>query len=171
MAGSKHRNHFARNKGIPEMHKINAAEKLTRVACEKYDSCREDRQLRREILSLHHTTDLARSKAKELKKVILEGEQENLSPRGKQWVADEGAPSQLGKTIWNDIIGVDNLEIPSTSFMKKVVQAAKKNDYKQLMKKILDSLQEKRDQFCEGIYSTLKEARNKLYTMMTEIIV
>ena len=120
MAGSKHRNHFARNKGIPEMHKINAAEKLTRVACEKYDSCREDRQLRREILSLHHTTDLARSKAKELKKVILEGEQENLSPRGKQWVADEGAPSQLGKTIWNDIIGEDDLGIPSTSFMERV---------------------------------------------------
>ena len=42
------------------MHKINAAEKLPRVANEKYDSCREDRQLRREILSLHHTTDLAR---------------------------------------------------------------------------------------------------------------
>ena len=79
------------------MHKINAAEKLTRVACEKYDSCREDRQLRREILSLHHTTDLARSKAKELRQVILEGEQENLSPRGKQWVADEAAPSQLVK--------------------------------------------------------------------------
>ena len=122
------------------MHKINAAEKLTRVVNEKYDSCLEDRQLRREILSLHHTIDLAKSKAKELRQVILEGEQENLSPRGKQRVADEGAPSQLGKTIWNDIIGGDNLEIPSTSFMKKVEQAVTKTDYKQLMKKILDSL-------------------------------
>ena len=55
--------------------------------------------------------------------------------------------------------------------MKKVEQAVTKTDYKQLMKKILDSLQEKRGQFCENTYSTLKEARNELYIMMTEIIV
>ena len=102
------------------MHKINAAEKLTRVVNEKYDSCLEDRQLRREILSLHHTIELAKSKAKELRQVILEEEQENPSPKGKQQVADEGAPRQLGDTIWSDILGSDNLEIPSTSFMKKV---------------------------------------------------
>ena len=55
--------------------------------------------------------------------------------------------------------------------MEKVKQAVTKNDYQQLMKKILDSLQDKKDQFCEGTYSTLKEARSELYTMMTEIIV
>ena len=106
------------------MHKINAAEKLTKVVNEKYDSCLEDRQLRREILSLHHTIELAKSKAKELRLVILE-EQENPSPKGKQQVADEGTPGQLGTTIWNDILGSDTLELPSTSFMKKVKQAVK----------------------------------------------
>ena len=121
------------------MHKINAAEKLTKVVNEKYDSCLEDRQLRREILSLHHTIELANSKAKELRLVILE-EQENPSPKGKQQVADEGTPGQLGTTIWNDILGSDTLEIPSTSFMKKVEQAVKEADYKQLMEKVLDSL-------------------------------
>ena len=55
--------------------------------------------------------------------------------------------------------------------MKKVEQAVTETDYKQLMKKILDSLQEKRGQFCKSTYSTLKEARNELYIMMTEIIV
>ena len=65
----------------------------------------------------------------------MEGEQENPSPRGKQQVADEGTPRQLGDTIWNDILGSDNLEIPSTSFMKKVEQAVTETDYKQLMKK------------------------------------
>ena len=87
--------------------------------------------------------DLTKSKAKELRQVILEKEHEIPSPRGRQWVADERAPSQLGKTIRNDIIGGNNIEIPSTSFMKKVEQAVTKTDYKQLMKKILDSLQEK----------------------------
>ena len=55
--------------------------------------------------------------------------------------------------------------------MEKVEQAVTKNDYQQLMKKILDSLQDKKDQFCKGTYPTLKEARSELYTMMTEIIV
>ena len=36
---------------------------------------------------------------------------------------DERAPSQLGKTIWNDIIGEDDLEIPITGIMEKVEQA------------------------------------------------
>ena len=39
------------------------------------------------------------------------------------------------------------------------------------MKKILDSLQDKKDQFCKGTYPTFKEARSELYTMMMEIIV
>ena len=124
------------------MHKINAAEKLTKVVNEKYDSCLEDRQLRREILSLHHTIELAKSKAKELRLVILE-EQENPSPKSEQQVADERTPGQLGTTIWNDILGSDTLELPSTSFMKKVKQAVKEADYKQLMEKVLDSLQKK----------------------------
>ena len=37
------------------------------------------------------------------------------------------------------------------------------------MKKIIDSLQDKKDQFCKGTYPTLIEARIELYIMMTEI--
>ena len=55
--------------------------------------------------------------------------------------------------------------------MEKVKQAVTKNDYQQLMKKILDSLQDKKDQFCKGTYPTLKEARSELYTMIMEIII
>ena len=90
--------------------------------------------------SSHHWA--CKVKAKELRLVILE-EQENPSPKGKQQVADEGTPGQLGTTIWNDILGSDTLELPSTSFMKKVEQAVKEADYKQLMEKVLDSLQKK----------------------------
>ena len=89
---------------------------------------------------------------------MLNEEEENQITRGRKSDFAERVPSQLGRTIWDDIIGKDNLEIPSTGFMEKVEQAVTKNDYQQLMKKILDSLQEKRDQFCEGTYSTLKEA-------------
>ena len=55
--------------------------------------------------------------------------------------------------------------------MEKVKQAVTKSDYQQLMKEILNELQDKKDQFCKSIYSTLKEATNELYTMLTEIIV
>ena len=102
---------------------------------------------------------------------MLDEEKEIQIPRSRQWDSAERAPSQLGRTIWDDIIGKDNLEIPSTGFMEKVEQAVTKNDYQQKMKKILDSLQDKKDQFCKGTYFTLKEARSELYTMMMEIIV
>ena len=80
-------------------YKIKAAEKLTGVVNEKYDSCLEDRQLRREILSLQHTINLAKSKAKEMKQVILDKEQEIQIPRGRQWDSAERVPSQLGRTV------------------------------------------------------------------------
>ena len=68
----------------------------------------------------------------------------NQITRGRKSDFAERAPSQLGRTIWEDVIGGDNLELPSTGFMGKVKQAVTKNDYQQLMKEILDSLQEKR---------------------------
>ena len=53
-------------------YKINAAEKLTGVINDKYNSCLKDRLIRREVLSLQYTIDLANSKARELKQVILD---------------------------------------------------------------------------------------------------
>ena len=102
---------------------------------------------------------------------MLNEEEENQITRGRQREFAKRAPIQLGRTVWDDVFGEDNLELPSTGFMEKVKQAVTKNDYQQLMKEILNELQDKRDQFCKSTYPTLKEARNELYTMMTEIIV
>ena len=101
-------------------YKINAAEKLTGVVNNKYISCLKDRLIRKEVQNLQYTIKLANSKAKELEQAMLDKEQEIQIPRGRQWDSAERAPSQLGKTIWDDIIGKDNLEIPSTGFMEKV---------------------------------------------------
>ena len=51
----------------------------------------------------------------------------------------------------------------------KVEQAVKEADYKQLMEKVLDSLQEKRGKFCENIYSTLKEIPEEVGQVSTHI--
>ena len=64
-----------------------------------------------------------------------------------------------------------NFELPTTSFMKKIKQAVMEEDYQHLKKEILNTLKDEKDQFCRSSYSTLKEARNKLYAMLTEIIV
>ena len=64
-----------------------------------------------------------------------------------------------------------NFELPTTSFMKKIKQAVNEEDYQHLKKEILNTLKDEKDHFCRGSYSTLKEARNKLYAILTDIIV
>ena len=77
---------------------------------------------------------------------------------------------QLGKTAWDDVFEEGNFELPTTSFMKKIKQAVNEEDYQHLKKEILNTLKDEKDHFCTGSYSTLKEARNKLYSMLTEIL-
>ena len=76
----------------------------------------------------------------------------------------------MGKTAWDDVFEEGNLELPTTSFMKKIKQAVTEEDYQHLKKEILNTLKDEKDQFCRSSYSTLKEARNKFYTMLMEII-
>ena len=110
-------------------YKLNAAEKLTEVVHDKYTSCLKGRLIGREFQNLQYTIKLANSKAKELEQGLLDEEKEIQIPRGRQWDSAERAPSKLGRTIWDDVIGEDSLELPSTGFMGKVKQAVTKNDY------------------------------------------
>ena len=55
--------------------------------------------------------------------------------------------------------------------MEKIKQAVTEEDYQHLKREILNTLKDEKDHFCRSSYSTLKEARNKLYSMLTEIIV
>lgn len=151
-------------------YKLEAAEKLTEVVHEKYTSCIKDRSIGREFQNLQNTIKLANSKAKELKQEILDEEKEIQMERGNKKDIAEKALTQLGKTVWDDVFKKGNLELPSTGFMEKVKQAVMESEYQQLMKEILKKLQDNGVQFCKGSYSILKEAKNKLYAMLTEII-
>ena len=115
---------------ITHLHyKLNAAEKLTEVVHDKYTSCLGDRLIRREVQNLQYTIKLANSKAKKLEQAMLDKEKEIQIPRGRQWDSAERASSKLGRTIWDDVIGEDSLELPSTGFLKKIKQAVMKNVY------------------------------------------
>ena len=116
-------------------------------------------------------TNLSNSKAKESEQGMLNEEEENQIAKNSKKKFAEKALTQLGKAVWDNMFEENNPELPSTRFMKKVKQAVTKNEYQQLTKEILSTLQDKKDQFCKSTYPTLKEARSKLYTMMMEIIV
>ena len=93
------------------------------------------------------------------------------SDRGKTVELKQQTTVQLGKTAWDDVFEEGNFELPTTSFMEKIKQAVMEENYQHLKREILNTLKDEKDHFCRSSYSTLKEARNKLYSMLTEIIV
>ena len=96
--------------------------------------------------------------------------EENQIARSNRGEIVEQATTQLGKTAWDDVFEEGNLELPNTGFMNKIKQAVMEENYQHLKKEILNTLKDEKDQFCRSSYSTLKEARNKLYIMLTEMI-
>ena len=125
-------------------YKLEAAEKLTEVVHDKYTSCLKDRLIGREVQKLQYTIKLANSKAKELEQEMLDKGEENQITKGNKKDFAERALTQLGRTVWDDVFEEGNLELPSTGFMEKIKQAVTKSDYQQLIKEILNELQEKR---------------------------
>ena len=55
--------------------------------------------------------------------------------------------------------------------MEKVKAAVSETDFQDIKKGILDTLQNEKDYLCDYSYSTLTEATNKIYSMLTEIII
>ena len=57
---------------------------------------------------------------------------------------------------------------PPTRFMEKVKVVVTEADFQHIKKEILNTLKDERDYFGGCNYSTLTEATNKLYSMLTE---
>ena len=55
--------------------------------------------------------------------------------------------------------------------MEKIKAAVSKADFQDIKKGILNTLQNEKDYLCCCIYSTLTEATNKIYSMLTEILI
>ena len=55
--------------------------------------------------------------------------------------------------------------------MEKVKQAVTEEDFQHIKREILNKLKNEKDNFCRSNYSTLTEAKNKLYSMLTEILI
>ena len=55
--------------------------------------------------------------------------------------------------------------------MEKVKAAVSETDFQDIKKEIHNTLKNKKDYLCGSNYSTLKEATNKMYSMLTEILI
>ena len=55
-------------------------------------------------------------------------------------------------------------------FMDKVKAAVSEEDFEHIKKEILNTLKDEKDYICSGSYSSLPEATNKIYAMLTEIL-
>ena len=64
-----------------------------------------------------------------------------------------------------------SFDLPSTRFIEKVKQAVTAADFQHIKREILNTLKDEKDHFCRCNYSTLTEAKNKLYSMLTEILI
>ena len=63
------------------------------------------------------------------------------------------------------------LNLPTTSFMERLKQAVTEEDFQHIKKEILKTLKDEKDDFCSNKYCTLTDAKNKLYSLLTENLV
>ena len=61
--------------------------------------------------------------------------------------------------------------LPTTNFMERLKPAVIEEDFQHIKKEILKTLKDEKDDFCGNIYCTLMDAKNKLYSMLTEMLV
>ena len=73
----------------------------------------------------------------------------------------------LGEVAWDKMFAEGSFDLPPTRFMEKVKQAVTEADFQHIKREILNTLKDEKDHFCGCNYSTLTEAKNKLYSMLT----
>ena len=93
------------------------------------------------------------------------------SKKGKAAKRKQQAPVNLGEVAWDQMFEQGSFNLPTTSFMERLKQAVTEEDFQHIKKEILKTLKYEKDDFCTSNYSTLMDAKNKLYSMLTEILV
>ena len=77
----------------------------------------------------------------------------------------------IGEVAWDQLFAKGSFELPPTKFMDKVKAAVTEEDFEHIKKEILNTLKDEKDYICSGSYSSLPEATNQIYAMLTEILV
>ena len=62
------------------------------------------------------------------------------------------------------------MELPTTRFMERLKQAVSEEDFQSINKEIQKTLKGEKDDFCNKKYHSLTKARDKLHSLLTEIL-
>ena len=90
---------------------------------------------------------------------------------GKLVEEKQQAAVNIGKAAWDKVFAEGSFDLPSTRFIEKVKAAVSEADFQDIKKEIHNTLQNEKDYLCGCNYSTLTEATNKTYSMLTEILI
>ena len=90
---------------------------------------------------------------------------------GKHIEKKQQAAVNIGKAAWDKVFTGESFDLPPTRFMEKVKAAVSEADFQDIKKGIRNTLQNEKDYLCGCNYSTLTEATNKIYSMLTEILI
>ena len=77
----------------------------------------------------------------------------------------------VGEVAWDRMFAEGNFDLPPTRFMERIKAVVSEEDFQHIRKEILKTLKGKKDYICSCSYSTLTEATNKIYSIVTEILV
>ena len=77
----------------------------------------------------------------------------------------------IGKIAWDKVFIGESFDLPPTRFMEKIKAAVSEADFQDIKKGIRNTLLNEKDYLCGCNYSTLTEATNKIYSMLTEILI
>ena len=91
--------------------------------------------------------------------------------KGKNVEKKQQAAVNVGKVAWDQMFAEGSFNLPPTRFMEKIKAAVSEADFQCIKKEILNTLKGEKDYLCSCNYSTLTEATNKIYSMLTEILV
>merc|ERR1711867_222278 len=77
----------------------------------------------------------------------------------------------VSEVAWDKMFAKGSFDLYPTRFMEKVKAAVSEEDFQRIKKEILNTLKDEKDYICSCSYSSLPEATNKIYSMLTEILV
>ena len=76
----------------------------------------------------------------------------------------------LGQIVWDQMFVEGGLALATTSFMKKLSKAISEEDFQSINKEVNKTVKGEKDDFCSQNYCSLTEAKDKLYSLLTETL-
>ena len=90
------------------------------------------------------------------------------SKKGKVTEKKRQTAVALGQIAWDQMFVEGGLALATTSFMEKLSKAISEEDFQSINKEVDKTLQGEKDDFCSQSYCSLTEAKDKLYSLLTE---